>query len=403
MKRGRALLAVLLAQAMLAAASAADPAVELLTIGPDHAIDTRFGHILLRVVDPDTQLDDVYDFGVAPFHRPGFMAQAVMGRGVFRLRRSPIRTRFEGYRRQDRQVESQRLDLTDEQIARLLERLEWNLLPENVRYRYDHVLDNCSTRLRDLLDDVTAGAIRVAANRSAPTRTFRDDILEAGSGRLLALIGLDLMAGMHGEQSMGAWERSFVPQHLRDLVDVAENPAKGAGAPLVASATVLHRRGAPPAIGGSVRAGRDFALALGVLLGSLFGASGFAARRAHRRALQLGRLAGLALIPTAAIFGVLGAVLLPVSLFSQGAIWAHNQNALLFVPLDLMLLTPAIRWVRSGQASLAGWVRIYLDLRLLLIASCAIGLLGPQDNTAFAVAVGCALLGLRTQPAFRAR
>ncbi len=135
----------------------------------------------------------------------------------------------------------------------------------------------------------------------------------------------------------------------------------------------------------------------------LFGASGLAARRAHSRALLLGRLTGFALVPTAAIFGVLGAVLLPVSTLSNGAIWAHNQNALLFVPLDLMLLTPAIRWVRSGQASLAGWVRIYLDLRLLLIASCAIGLLGPQDNTAFAVAVGCALLGLRTQPAFRAR
>ena len=198
MNPGRALFAALLAQTALAAAGAADTAVELLTIGPDHAIDTRFGHILLRVVDPNTQLDDVYDFGVAPFHRPGFMAQVAMGRGMFRLRRSPARIRFEHYRRQDRQVESQRLDLTEEQIAWLLQRLEWNLLPENVHYLYDHVLDNCSTRLRDLLDDVTAGAIRAAADGSARTRTFRDDILVAGSGRLLALIGLDLMAGAHG-------------------------------------------------------------------------------------------------------------------------------------------------------------------------------------------------------------
>ena len=68
-----------------------------------------------------------------------------------------------------------------------------------------------------------------------------------------------------------------------------------------------------------------------------------------------------------------------------------------------MLLAPAIRWVRSGEVSLTRWLRIYLDLRLLLIAVCAIGLLGPQDNTAFAVAVGCVLLGLRTQPAWMAR
>ncbi len=387
----------------MAAASAADPTVELVTIGPDHAIDTRFGHILLRVVDSSAQLDDVYDFGVAPFHRPGFMAQALMGRAMFRLRRSPARIRFEDYRSRDRNIESQRLNLTEGQIAQLLEHLEWNLLPENVHYLYDHVLDNCSTRLRDLLDDVTTGAIRAAADGSARTHTFRDDILVAGSGRLPALLGLDLFAGAQGEVRMGAWERSFVPQHLRDLVAVAENPAKGAGAPLVASTTVLQQRSAPSAIGGSVRAGRDLTLALGVSLALLFGASGLAARRSQRNALLLGRLAGLALIPTAAISGILGTILLPVSTLSNAAIWAHNQNALLFVPLDLLLLAPAIRWVRTGQASLAHGLRRYLELRLLLVAVCAIGVFGPQDDLAFAIAAGCALLGLRSQPLREAR
>jgi hypothetical protein len=202
---------------------------------------------------------------------------------------------------------------------------------------------------------------------------------------------------------MGAWERSFVPQNLHDLVAVAENPAKGAGVPLVTSTTVLQRRIAPPAIGGSVRAGRAFALVLGASLGLLFGASGLAARRAQRSALLLGRLTGLALVPTAAIFGILGAVLLPVSTLSNGAIWAQNQNALLFVPLDLLLLAPAIRWVRTGRTSLARWLRSYLDLRLLLIAGCAMGAFVPQDDMAFAIAVACVLLGLRAQPAWVAR
>jgi hypothetical protein len=403
MKRWRFLSTAVLAHAALAVASSANPAVELVTIGPDRAIDTRFGHILLRVVDPDTQLDDIYDFGVAPFHRPGFMAKALMGRAMFRLRRSPARVRLEFYRHQDRHVESQRLDLTEDQVVRLREYLARNLLPENVHYLYDHVLDNCSTRLRDLLDDVTAGAIRAAAEGSARTRTFRDDILVAGSGRLVALIGLDLFAGPQGEKIMGAWERSFVPQNLHDLVAVAENPAKGAGVPLVTSTTVLQRRIAPPAIGGSVRAGRAFALVLGASLGLLFGASGLAARRAQRSALLLGRLTGLALVPTAAIFGILGAVLLPVSTLSNGAIWAQNQNALLFVPLDLLLLAPAIRWVRTGRTSLARWLRSYLDLRLLLIAGCAMGAFVPQDDMAFAIAVACVLLGLRAQPAWVAR
>jgi hypothetical protein len=139
-------------------------------------------------------------------------------------------------------------------------------------------------------------------------------------------------------------------------------------------------------------------LVLAFSLGSLFGVSGLAARRDSRRALRLGRLSGFALIPTAAFFGVLGAVLLPLSTLSNGAIWVHNQNALLFVPLDLLLLIPAFRWARTGRASLARWTRSYLDLRLLLVAVCVLRVFGPQDNTVFAVAVGCVLLGLRIQP-----
>ena len=85
--------------------------------------------------------------------------------------------------------------LTDDQIAYWIEQLEWNLLPENVEYEYDHVVDNCSTRLRDLLNDVTGGAIQLAAYGTAIERTYREEILDAGSGRMLALIAYDLLTG----------------------------------------------------------------------------------------------------------------------------------------------------------------------------------------------------------------
>jgi hypothetical protein len=43
----------LLSSVGLPVSGSADPSVELVTIGSDHAIDTRFGHVLLRVVDPE--------------------------------------------------------------------------------------------------------------------------------------------------------------------------------------------------------------------------------------------------------------------------------------------------------------------------------------------------------------
>jgi hypothetical protein len=388
----------LFSAAVLPGAGGAEPVVELVTIGPDHAIDTRFGHILLRVIDAESGVDDVYDFGVADFRRPGFVAKAAMGRARFGLRRSPAQLRFAKYVTRDREITAQRLNLGDDQVAHLIERLEWNLLPENVEYTYDHVTDNCSTRLRNLLDDATGGAVQRAAHGMESFRTYREDILVAGSGRILALIFYDLGTGLHGEDRVGAWQLSFLPDRLREVMAAAENPTIGKGAPLVASEAVLHRRRAAPVVGGSVRIGRELVLAVGATLGLFFGFTGIASRRIRGGVRWLSRSAGLVLVPTAALFGLLGFALLPVSLSSVGTIFTGNQNAWLFIPLDLLLLGPAVRWLRTGRATLARWSRIYIDLRFLLIAIGWTGVVAAQDNSAFALAVGLTLAGLRTQP-----
>jgi hypothetical protein len=388
----------LLSAVALPDAGAAKPVVELVTVGPDHAIDTRFGHILLRVVDEESAMDDIYDFGVADFQRPGFIAEATMGRARFWVRRSSAQIRFESHALRDRQIDTQRLNLTDGQIAYLIERLEWNLRPENVEYAYDHVADNCSTRLRDLLNDVTGGAIQQAAYGMSIERTYREDILDAGSGRMLALIVYDLLTGPHGEDRVGAWQLSFLPHRLRDVLAVAENPAFGEGALLVASEEVLHQRKAAPPVGGSVRAGRRWIMASGAALGLLFGLTGFTNWRIRRSVKWLSRLAGLVLIQTSALFGLLGLALLPVALFSNGMIWTDNQNAWLFFPLDFLLLGPAFRWVWTGRATLSTWSRAYIDLRFLMVVAGWAGVAYPQDNSAFAIAVALTLVGLRMQP-----
>ncbi|MBW2714974.1 MAG: hypothetical protein JRD03_02810 [Deltaproteobacteria bacterium] len=112
----------------------------------------------------------------------------------------------------------------------------------------------------------------------------------------------------------------------------------------------------------------------------------------------LSRMAGVVLLATASLFGLLGLALLPISLFSTGTIWTDNQNAWLFFPLDLLLLGPAIRWMRTGRATLAAWSRMYIDLRFLMIVSGWTGVVASQDNTAFALAVSLTLAGLRMQP-----
>ncbi len=370
--------------------------VELVTIGPEKPIEMRFGHILLRVIDEEVRRDDTYDFGVGPFHRPLFVLETMLGRGMFSLRRSPAQVRFNQYWLQDREVKTQRLNLNDQQLRDLQERLATNLLPENVEYRYDHVLDNCATRLRDLLDAVTDGSLRRAADEMSVSRSYREDFLVAGSGWLPALVGYDWAAGRHSEDPIGAWERAFLPEHLASLVGAAQNPALGPSAPLVAFDEVLHAREAAPAVGGSVSEGRQLVIAVGVALGSCFAVSGLAARR-NRLARPVGRCVAVTIVPLSLVFGIIGLVMLPVRIFSSGFIFSENENALLLLPFDLLLLGPALRWIRSGRPQWGRLCRVYLNLRLLPIAAMAIGV-GGQQNGAFVVAVGCIVVGLRCLP-----
>jgi hypothetical protein len=372
--------------------------VELVTVGPDRAVDTRFGHILLRITDAESGRDDAYDFGVADFHQPGFIVKAALGRAQFRLRRSSAQIRFESYRARDRQIVAQRLNLTEDQTAYLIERLDWNLKPENVAYDYDHVIDNCSTRLRDLLNDVTDGAIQLTAYAMPLQRTYREENLVAGSGWMPSLISFDLATGRHGEDRVGAWQLSFLPHRLHDVVAIAENPAMGEGAPLVAFETVLHRRTSAPTFGGSVRVGRSVVIAAGAALGVFFAIVGFTAWIMRRCMGWLSRLAGLVLIATSALFGGIGTAVLPIALFSDGVIWTQNQNAWFFFPLDFVLMGPGFRWLWTGRATLAAWTRVYIDLRFLMVVVGWTGIAYPQDNGAFALATALTLIGLRTQP-----
>lgn len=396
----RAVCAVALVAALGAAdVRAADAVVELVEIGPGKALEKRFGHILLRVIDRASGRDDTYDFGVGPFDRPLFVLEAMMGRGMFSLRRSPAQVRFHQYWMEGREVVAQRLALTDAQVFDLRARLAVNLRPENRDYLYDHVLDNCATRLRDLIDAVSGGALRRAAEAMPPERTYRDDVRAAGSGWLPALIGYDWVAGRHGEDPIGGWERAFLPEHLAALVAAAENPALGA--PLVASTEVLYARSGPPVTGGDVDAGRHLVLAVGAGLGALFAAAGLAAR-AGRLPLAAGRvvagLAGATLLSS----GLVGLVMLPMRLFSTGHIFSGNANAWLLVPFDWALLGPAAGWLRSGRPELGRVARGYLTLRLATVVLLLLPI-HTQQNGAFAAAAGCALAGLRCLPARRQR
>jgi hypothetical protein len=128
---------------------------------------------------------------------------------------------FSFYEREDRDIWQQTLQLTGKQ-ARAIEAKLWFDIEEKHRYyNYDHFFDNCATRVRDMIDHATGGALRAGTGTNAPyPLTFRE-IGRRGLADMPALLVLtDLVIGRQADDDPTVWEAMFAPDVLRQQLQV---------------------------------------------------------------------------------------------------------------------------------------------------------------------------------------
>src|SRR5690606_6404786 len=138
---------------LLASVAQAAPRIGVATMQPGEIFFERFGHNAIVVDDPSFPEPVSYNFGYFDMEEPRFTANFIRGEMHYMLVALPLSQDLEYYRQAGRGVSIQWLDLEPEQALRLAAALAENAKPGNARYRYDYFLDNCSTRVRDALDD----------------------------------------------------------------------------------------------------------------------------------------------------------------------------------------------------------------------------------------------------------
>ncbi len=219
--------------------------ISLLTCGPGPEVYSYFGHSALRVTDPAINLDRVYNYGTFDFNVPNFYAQFINGKLNYLL----SIVRFQGflpdYINEQRFIKELPLNITTEQKQELFKLLEINYLPENRHYWYDFFLDNCSTRIRDIVVKATAGSYHWPAE-PANHLSYRQLIMPYISLNNWAKTGILLMltAGADRESTQEGY--MFLPDHMHLLF----SQAKAAdGTPLCKPEKVLFEPEYPKPIG----------------------------------------------------------------------------------------------------------------------------------------------------------
>lgn len=304
----------------------------LLTYGPGDVYWERFGHNAIWLRESARDLDHSFNFGFFDFEQPGFLRRFVQGRMLYFAAAMPAEREQAYYRSEGRSVRVQALNLDPLQFARLRDSLLRQVRPENRDYLYDYYLDNCSTRLRDALDEALDGMLHDQFAAQPGVQTFRDHTRRATERDFWYYLGLETGLGAPVDRPISRWDEMFIPEALADsLVEVTRLGARGLE-PLVASDTMAFEGSVPAAavIPASVWP-RYLALGLVVVL------VGWLVTRVAPAAFGERLVAAWFLLASVA-----GLALLALMLFTDHAASRPNVNLLLLNPLFLIVVSA--RW-----------------------------------------------------------
>jgi hypothetical protein len=201
-----------------------DTTFYLITCDPGIETYSVYGHSALRVVIPGTQSDLVYNWGVFDFNTPNFVWKFAKGRLDYMLGVYPYNRFLQDYMIENRAVISQKINLEPVEKLRMMLLLQENMKPENRLYRYDFFYDDCSTRIRDLLEKILGDKLIYPPDETNDIPTFREKIGSHLEMYPWLKMGIDLLMGTPGDKKAGFRERMFLPEDLhRNLSQVVVN------------------------------------------------------------------------------------------------------------------------------------------------------------------------------------
>ena len=337
--------------------------VYLMTMGPGRLVWERFGHNAIWIHDPAASPDQAYNYGLFDFQQQNFLLRFIKGQMWYWMDGFPAESYVRAYRRTNRSVYLQELNLPPAARLELQRFLRWNQLPANRFYHYDYYRDNCSTRVRDALDRVLGGTIRAQTDAVPAGTTYRFHTQRLTANDPLIFTGLLLALGQGVDRPLSRWEEMFLPMEMREhLRSVTVAGADGRPAPLVLSERTLFESTAtpPPPVPPRWLARYLF---LGVILGGAAAWLGGVARRESAGRVAFGLVAG----GWELLAGVGGAVLAGLWSFTDHVMAYRNENLLQINPLALALAL-ALPFALRG-ASRVGRVAQALAV---LIAGCSL-------------------------------
>ena len=190
--------------------------ISLLTCTPGDELYSTFGHSALRVTDRSSSADIIYNYGTFDFDDPNFYSKFTRGKLLYFVSIDHFENFMKAYVYEQRGITEQVLNLSCEEKEKLVDALVENSKEENKYYKYDFVLDNCTTRLRDMVFKNSSNAVVTKNIRPGAGTTFRNLIHEYldQSYKNWSELGIDILLGNPVDKKITNSQAMFLPDYL---------------------------------------------------------------------------------------------------------------------------------------------------------------------------------------------
>jgi len=372
---------------------AEDLQIKLVTIAPGPETYAWWGHTAIIVEDQRLHTARFYNYGLFSFHLENFYVNFAFGRLIFEVGASDAAWELAYYSRINREIRIQVLNLPPVKRLQMALFLENNILPANREYLYDHYFDNCSTRIRDLIDRMVDGELAAITGEQSPL-TLRGHTRRYTYQYFIMDWLLMFLMGRSIDQPINEWDEMFLPDELEKYVGrVKYRNEQGNIIPLVSDSYIHYK--VPEYHGAPARA--PVCWFPGLLCGLALAGGALTLAWYKKRGSKQGRiLFGLYNSLVGFLLGIPGLALTFLMFFTDHRVTYYNENLLLANPLTALSIPLGLLAVLNiGRSS-----SYLLYLWRLLAAMALLALVGKlfttvdQDNWGSLAAILPVLLAL---------
>jgi len=214
--------------------------IAIITMGPYQGeVWSAFGHSGIRVYDPESNLDLLFDYGVFDFNQGNFFLNFAKGLLNYKVAARYYEPFISHQKSLNRSIKAQYLNLTLEEKQVFADYLLNNIKPENADYLYNYVYDNCATKLRDITEELYPSRVVFDTSYVEKDKTVRDLMDDYLDYQPWGKFGINLGLGQQIDQEAPGYDYMFLPDYIFNAFANAKMKTDSTEVPLVSRTEVV--------------------------------------------------------------------------------------------------------------------------------------------------------------------